>query len=401
MIECNDCKCKYTGICGGCFYQQETPEQELELKCEHVRKLLEESYTEAFEFEGILQSPVVAGYRNKMEYSFGDDRKDGPLTLGLHQKRSFYNVLDITDCKIVNDDFNRIVEAAAQYFRELGLTYMNKRSHLGYLRYLIVRRATHTGEILVDLVTSTQAPAEEEQILAEFARRIVNLENCGKLEGHINGVLHTKNDTLSDAVRDDGTEILFGTDHISETLLGLRFNISPFSFFQTSSLGAELLYSKVREYISGALKSDRTVYDLYSGTGTIAQIVAPAVKKVVGVEIIEEAVEAAKQNAEFNGLKNCEFIAGDVLNELDHIQDKPDVIILDPPRDGVNPKALKKIIEYGVDTIVYISCKPESLARDLVTFRVSGYRMEKCVCVNQFPRTKHVETVALLKKATV
>ena len=398
MMDQNDCKCKYTGVCGGCFYQQETPEQELALKCEHVKKLLTESYPEDFEFEGILQSPVVAGYRNKMEYSFGDDRKDGPLTLGLHQKRSFYNVLDIIDCRIVHEDFNRIVAAAAEYFRALSLPYMNKRTHLGYLRYLIVRRATHTGQILVDLVTSTQAPEEEEKILREFAEVILRLEKEGALEGTVSGILHTKNDTLSDAVRDDGTEILYGTDSIRETLLGLCFNISPFSFFQTNSLGAELLYSKVREYISDALRPDRTVYDLYSGTGTIAQIVAPSVKKVVGVEIVEEAVEAARANAALNGLENCEFLAGDVLEVLDRITERPDVIILDPPRDGVNPKALRKIIGYGVETIIYISCKPESLARDLVSFRVSGYRMEKCVCVNQFPRTKHVETVVLMSK---
>lgn len=398
MTKASEYNCRYTGMCGGCFYQEQSLEEELESKKETVFKLISESYEGDFCFEGILQSPVVSGYRNKMEYSFGDDRKDGPLTLGLHQKRSFYNVLDITDCCIVHDDFNCIVEAAAAFFRETGLPYMNKKTHIGYLRYLIVRRASHTGEILVDLVTSTQRPEDEQDMLSRFADRLKELETDGKLEGHIAGILHTKNDTLSDAVRDDGTDVLYGNGFIHETLLGLNFTISPFSFFQTNSLGAELLYTKVREYISGALSSDRTVYDLYSGTGTIAQIVAPAVKKVVGVEIVEEAVLAARENAKKNGLNNCEFIAGDVLEELDHIAEKPDVIILDPPREGVNPKALRKIMDYGVDTIVYISCKPESIARDLVSLRFGGYRLKKCIAVNQFPRTKHVETIALLKK---
>ena len=391
-------KCSCAGCCGGCFYQSETLSEELEKKKDHVLSLLKESYEEEFCFEGILQSPVVRCYRNKMEYSFGDCRKDGPLTLGLHQKKSFYNVLDITDCRIVHEDFNRIVRAAGDYFRSLGLKYMNKRSHIGYLRYLIIRRAVNTGEILVDLVTSSQAPAEEERILNGFTARIRELENSGILEGTISGILHTRNDTLSDAVRDDGTEILYGTDRINEKVLDLVFSISPFSFFQTNTKGAELLYTKVREYAAGALNKDRTVYDLYSGTGTIAQVLAPSVRKVVGVEIVEEAVEAARENAARNGLSNCEFLAGDVLETLDHIEEKPDVIILDPPRDGVNPKALRKIIAYGVDTVVYISCKPESLARDLITFRASGYRIEKCVCINQFPRTKHVECVVLLSK---
>lgn len=397
--------CKLVGRCGGCFYQKETHEEELKLKEELVKKLLSESYGEDFLFEGILESPLVDGYRNKMEYSFGDDRKDGPLTLGLHQKKSFYNVIDVDCCKIVHEDFNVIVHAAGDYFRNLGLTYVNKHTHVGYLRYLIIRRAVNTGDILVDIVTSSQSPyaglkdepaetLSEDDILTGFTGRIAGLP----LEGTIRGILHTVNDTLSDAVRDDGTKVLYGTDFIEEELLGLRFKISPFSFFQTNSKSAEVLYEKAREYVSSSLSMDTTVYDLYTGTGTIAQMIAPAVKKVVGIEIIPEAVEAAKVNAERNGLSNCEFIAGDVLTELDRVQDKPDVIILDPPRDGVNPKALRKIIDYAVDTIVYISCKPESLARDIMPLKFSGYRLVKACAVNQFPRTRHVECVCLFSK---
>ena len=397
--------CKLAGKCGGCFYQKESHEEELKIKEELVKKLLLESYGEDFLFEGILESPIVDGYRNKMEYSFGDDRKDGPLTLGLHQKKSFYNVIDVDCCRIVHEDFNIIVREAGDYFRSLGLTYVNKHTHTGYLRYLIIRRAVNTGDILVDLVTSSQSPyagvkelpseqLSEDAILKEFTDRITALS----LTGTVKGILHTVNDTLSDAVRDDGTTVLYGTDFIEEELLGLRFKISPFSFFQTNSKSAEVLYEKAREYVSASLSEDTTVYDLYTGTGTIAQMIAPAVKKVVGIEIINEAVEAAKENAERNGLSNCEFIAGDVLTELDRVEDKPDVIILDPPRDGVNPKALRKIIDYGVDTIVYISCKPESLARDIIPLKFSGYRLVKACAVNQFPRTKHVEAVVLMSR---
>ena len=186
-----------------------------------------------------------------------------------------------------------------------------------------------------------------------------------------------------------------------EELLGLRFKISTFSFFQTNSHSAEVLYETAREYVGDIGKKDATVFDLYSGTGTIAQLIAPAAGKVIGVEIVEEAVEAAGRNAQENGLTNCEFIAGDVLKVLDQVADKPDMIILDPPRDGIHPKALPKILQYAVDRIVYISCKPTSLVRDLEVILDSGYVVEKAVAVDQFPWTANVETVILLSRKDV
>jgi 23S rRNA (uracil-5-)-methyltransferase RumA len=209
-------------------------------------------------------------------------------------------------------------------------------------------------------------------------------------------VLHTVNDSLADVVQSDRTDILCGQDFFYEELLGLKFKITPFSFFQTNSLGAEVLYDTVRSYIGDT--KDKVVFDLYSGTGTIAQLLAPVAKKVIGVEIVEEAVEAARVNAGLNGLDNCEFIAGDVLKVIDDIEEKPDFIVLDPPRDGINPKALTKIINYGVKELVYISCKPTSLARDLVTLQENGYFVTKACAVDQFPGTVHVETVCLLSR---
>ncbi|MDE6218934.1 MAG: methyltransferase domain-containing protein, partial [Lachnospiraceae bacterium] len=217
--------------------------------------------------------------------------------------------------------------------------------------------------------------------------------------GKIVGVLHTKNDSLADVVQSDETVILYGQDYFYEELLGLKFKISQFSFFQTNTLGAEVLYETAREFlgdISGEGKHDRTVFDLYSGTGTIAQLLAPVTKKVVGVEIVEEAVEAARQNAALNGLDNCVFIAGDVLKVIDEIDEKPDFIVLDPPRDGIHPKALQKIIDYNVERIVYISCKPTSLARDLDVLLDRGYRMERAIAIDQFPWTGNIEVVCLL-----
>ena len=220
------------------------------------------------------------------------------------------------------------------------------------------------------------------------------------LEGKVVGFLHIVNDSLADVVKSDETKVLYGQDYFYEELLGLKFKITPFSFFQTNSLGAEVLYSTAREFV-GETK-DRIIFDLYSGTGTIAQILAPVAKEVIGVEIVEEAVVAARENAKANGLTNCSFLAGDVLKVIDEIEEKPDFIVLDPPREGIHPKALPKIVQaYGCERMLYISCKPTSLARDLVEFAKYGYRVEKVCCVDMFPETVHCETVVLLshKKA--
>ncbi len=199
-------------------------------------------------------------------------------------------------------------------------------------------------------------------------------------------------------MKSDRTDVLYGTDFFYEELLELKFKISTFSFFQTNSYGAEVLYRTVREYVGDLGGRDKTVFDLYSGTGTIAQLMAPVAGRVIGVEIVEEAVEAARRSAKENGLSNCEFIAGDVLKALDEVEVKPDLIILDPPRDGIHPKALPKIISYCVERIVYISCKPTSLVRDLEVFLENGYMVEKAVAVDQFPWTSGIETVVLLSR---
>lgn len=390
--------CEEFPACGGCMYQTMSYKDQLAMKAGQVRALIEEALIRGgqvkpgapdeadYIFEGIQGSPLEFGYRNKMEFSFGDAVKDGPLTLGLHKKGSTYDVLTTADCKIVHEDFTKILTCVLEYCQENNLSYYRKMSHQGYLRHLLVRRAQTTGEILVNLVTSSQTEHEFD----ELVRRLLNLQ----LEGHITGILHIINDSLADVVQSDETRILYGKDYFYETILGLKFKITPFSFFQTNSLGAEVLYSAARNYI-GSTK-DMTVFDLYSGTGTIAQILADVSKKVIGVEIVEEAVEAARENAVLNHLDNCEFIAGDVLKVLDDVEEKPDFIVLDPPRDGIHPKALEKIIHYQVPKMVYISCKPSSLARDLEALLAGGYRVERVQCVDMFPATVHVETIVLL-----
>lgn len=386
--------CPHFGICGGCLYQSVPYEEQLKIKEAQVKELLD-SVCEpgSYEFEGIKGSPIADGYRNKMEFSFGDEEKDGPMALGMHRRGSFYDVVNTDDCRIVHPDFCKILVCAKTYFEENGIGFYKKMQHTGYLRHLLVRRAVKTGEILIDLITTTQIEPEREKMLLDGWKDQI----CGlDLEGTLAGILHTKNDSLADAVKDEGTEILFGQDFFYEELLGLRFKISPFSFFQTNSLGAEVLYEKTREYVGET--DGKVVFDLYSGTGTIAQILAPVAEKVVGVEIVEEAVEAAKENAALNGLPNCEFIAGDVLKVVDELTDKPDLIVLDPPRDGIHPKAIGKIIDFGVERIVYVSCKPTSLVRDLVILQGRGYKVVKGCCVDMFPATGNCETVCLLTR---
>ena len=383
--------CSIFPVCGGCMYQTMSYEAQMDMKAEQVKNILNEAVNGEYLFEGVKASPKEFAYRNKMEFSFGDEYKDGPLTLGLHKKGSTYDVLTASDCKLVHDDMTKILNCVLEYFKERNVSYYKKMQHTGYLRHLLLRRGDRTGEILVNLVTTTQ----EEHDMSPLKEALLNLE----LEGKIVGFLHILNDSLSDVVQSDETRIIYGQDYFYEKLLNLEFKITPFSFFQPNSRGAEVLYSTVRDYIGDI--NDMTVFDLFSGTGTIAQVLAPVAKQVIGVEIIEEAVEAAKENAAHNGLSNCKFIAGDVFKVLDEIEEKPDVIVLDPPRDGIHPKALPKILDYGVDKIVYISCKVTSLARDLEMIQARGYEVVKSVAVDQFCQTVHVETVVLLshKKA--
>lgn len=411
--------CKHFDQCGGCSYQTLPYEEQVALKGRQIKRLLEPVLPDnSFDdlFEGVIPSPNQFAYRNKMEFSFGDAYFNGPLSLGMHKRGSFYDIVTVDGCQIIDEDMRCVLMETLAYFQERGANYYHKMRHEGYLRHLLVRKAAKTGEILVDLVTSSDArflqkdatePATEVQADALEALESELLQGWSKrlqevsYDGKLTGVLHTRNDRPADVVENQGTRVLFGQAYFYEELLGLRFRITPFSFFQTNSLGAEKLYETARDFITAEnadILEGKTVYDLYSGTGTIAQILAPVSGHVIGVEIVEEAVEAAKKNALENGLTNCDFIAGDVLKVIDEIEEKPDYIVLDPPRDGIHPKALDKIIAYGVESMIYISCKPTSLARDLEVLQASGYQVKRICCCDMFAGTPHVETVILLSR---
>lgn len=418
--------CPHFGICGGCAYQTMSYGNQLKLKEEQIRLLLD-GVISNYQWEGIKGSPVQTAYRNKMEFSFGDEFKGGPLALGMHKKGSFHDIVTVDGCQIVEEDYNRILRTVLDFYSEKKVPFYKKMQHVGVLRHLVIRQAACSKDILVNLVTTTQGydswkylvsamqesdnPQNVEEIavdkpihlepeelakslyLNELQERLLSLD----LHGRIVGILHTCNDSLSDAVIPEKIITLYGQDYIYEKILGLTFKISPFSFFQTNSKGAEVLYDTARSYV-GETK-DKIIFDLYSGTGTIAQMLASVARKVIGVEIVEEAVAAARENAALNGLTNCEFIAGDVLKVIDEIQDKPDIIVLDPPRDGIHPKALDKIISYGVEEMVYISCKPTSLVRDLEILKARGYDVVKACAIDQFVNTLHCESIVLLRKS--
>ena len=379
--------CSHYALCGGCTYQTMRHEEELRLKERQVKRLLENAGICVQSWEGIVPAPSETGYRNKCEFSFGDEEKDGDLALGMRKRMSYYEVVTLKDCNIVDADYLRIIEGTLQFFQERRVPFYHKARHDGSLRHLVVRKGAATGEILINLVTSSEVPFSVE----EFKDMLLGLE----LDGSVCGILHSVNDGLADVVKSDEMRLLYGRDFFMEKLFDLEFKVSVYSFFQTNSAGAEKLYSIVKEFAGDV--ADKTVFDLYCGTGTIGQIMAEAgSKKVIGIELIEEAVVAANENAKCNHLENCTFLAGDVLKMVDELEERPDLIIVDPPRDGIHPKAIGKIIAFGAPEIVYVSCKPTSLARDLEIFQQEGYQVERVKLMDMFPRTVHVETVCLL-----
>ena len=380
--------CKHANECGGCSYPTVSYQHQLEIKKDQVLRIFHRDLPE-FTFDGLKGSPLSSAYRNRMDYTFGDSYKDGPLSLGLHKQEHFNDVISIPDCRIADKDFSILSTFTLQYFTEKKIPYYHKIKKEGYLRNLVVRKSKKANEILYILITTSKLTLD----LTELKDKLLQLQ----LSGKIVGIIHTIFDNPTDMCGSDKNIILYGQDYLDEDLLGLHFKVMPLSFFQTNSYGAEVLYSTVRDYVFST--KAETVFDLYCGTGTITQILSPVCKKIIGVEIDAEGINSAKKSVEVNGLKNCEFIAGDVLNVLDNLTtNKPDLIVLDPPRSGCHPKALEKIIEFGAKRVVYVSCMPLTLVRDLHQMILKGYKLERITCVDMFPNTFHVETVALLTK---
>jgi 23S rRNA (uracil-5-)-methyltransferase RumA len=373
--------------CGGCRYRELPYAEQLAIKEAAFQRALDERGICPDELLAIAGSPRVFAYRNKMEYSFGDESKGGELTLGMHKRKQFMSVITTDRCRLVDEDFNRVLAATLRFARERGYAAYNKKTHLGLLRNLVVRKGVRTGQLLINLVTSSKGqidgPALTETLLSLA------------LESRVAGVLHSINDNPADSVRGEERRFLFGRDYYLEEIMGLTFKVSAFSFFQTNVEAAEALYETALSWVPDI--AEKTVFDLYCGAGTLTQAAAArGAGLAVGVEIVPEAVAAARENAALNGLTNCRFLEGDVLAALDGLSQRPDVILLDPPRAGLHPKALQRILDCRAQTLVYISCNPNSMADNLALMR-ARYRVKRIKPVDNFPFTAHTEVAALLE----
>lgn len=384
--------CVHSDVCGGCCYQGVEYDLQLKNKEGEVRGLLEQKGLKPEVFDHIEGCPNQYGYRNKMEYTFGDFEKGGELTLGMHRKKMFMSVATVNECQIVDDDFNIILQATLDFCNDLGYKHYNKRSHDGLLRHLIIRRGVRTKQLLINIVTQSDEKAGVRFDSNAYADFLLGLE----LDNKIVGILRTENNSVADAVIPEKITTVYGNDYYVERLLGLNFKVSAFSFFQTNVEAVERLYTEALNLVDSF--EGKNVFDLYCGTGTISQVLALKAKHVLGIEIVEEAVKAAEQNAKINGLGNVDFIAGDVFDVLKNVEEKPDVIVVDPPRAGIQPKALDKIISYGVKEIVYISCNPKTLVDNLYYLEYNGYKLKYLKPFDNFPFTKHTECIALVSR---
>lgn len=379
--------CPHFGLCGGCSMLSVPYEKQLQIKKDQLNHLFHNSgHTEVCIAE-VIGSPNAYEYKNKMEFTFGDEEKGGPLALGMHMKNSPVSVSYVHSCKIVDSDYRSILRATREFFLKEGLPHYRTLSHEGYLRHLIIRKGKNTGDLQINIVTTSQLDFDMNRY-QEMLRSL-------SLNGTIKSILHTINDALSDAVIAQEVRLLYGEEFFEDILLNKRFKISPFSFFQTNTNGAERLYQTVKEMIS---EKKSVIFDLYSGTGTIGISVSEKAEKVYGIEIIEEAVEMARQNAAMNQIDNCSFIAGDVAQEVSKLSDRPELIILDPPRAGIHLKALLDVIRFDAKEILYISCNPKALMNDLKILKEAGYFVCKATAVDLFPNTVHVETVVLMSR---
>jgi len=383
-------KCTVFGQCGGCAFQNISYEYELELKTKMVADLLAPFELEA-KFLPTIPAINAEGYRNKMEFSFGDDGVGGNLALGMRKSGSFYEVADASNCLIAQSDFGRILAFTRDYFTGTDKTFFHRRKHTGALRHLVIRRGINTGEILVNLVTA------DDDNYSDYAHKLLELG----LEGTIAGILHTVNNSVADAIIAEEINILHGSDFYYEkfgkNVGGQTFKVGAFSFFQTNAqMAGDALYATIAEFAGDV--DDKTIFDLYCGTGTIGIYLAPFCKEVYGIELVQEAVAAANENATLNSIDNCKFIAGDVRKIIKELDKKPDIIVLDPPREGINPKAMPDIVAFNAKKIIYVSCKPSSLVRDLPTLMAAGYHVKKIRCVDMFARTANIEAVVLLER---
>jgi 23S rRNA (uracil1939-C5)-methyltransferase len=382
--------CAYVGRCGGCRLQHLAYPAQLAFKEKQVRDCLERlgGLTGGIEVRPILPAPEPYGYRNKMEFTVAGGA-DAPV-VGLHEAERYDVVLDIERCLLQSEAMNRLLATVQEEVRARRLTVYDQRREAGLLRFVTLREGRHTGEAMVNLVAS----GPDVETLAPLAERLV-----ARVPATTSVVLNVNAKKAAVAI---GTEehLLAGRDHIRETLGGVTFQVSANSFFQTNTIQAERLFALVAD--AGALDGTETVLDLYSGTGAISLLLARRCRRVYGIELATAAVDDAIRNARANGIDNCTFLSGEVrhvLPELARQGVRFDVAVADPPRAGFHPKAMAALVGLAPARIVYVSCNPATLARDLGDLVRGGYQVEWVQPVDMFPQTPHIEAIARLRRA--
>ena len=412
-IRC-EAKCKHFGVCGGCKWQILPYEEQLKYKQQQiVDNLTRIGKIELPEISPILGSKHIYEYRNKLEFTCADrkwfpwevietagglDKIDSSYGLGFHIPNAFDKVLDIEECHLMPDINNKIRNSVRTYAREHGLTFYNEHTHQGLLRTLILRN-NHKGELML-IVVFGETNADHKSQITDF------LEYIHHNFPEIISLLYVENLKFNDTIGDLDVVTYFGQDHIIEEMEGLQFKVGPKSFYQTNTEQAYELYKVARDFAFDQLPMTNQqsqlplVYDLYTGTGTIANFVARQARQVIGIEYVPEAIEDAKINSKINKIENTTFFAGDMkdilTNSFIEKYGRPDVIITDPPRAGMHEDVVNVILNAEPKRIVYVSCNPATQARDLQLLD-SKYKVEKIQPVDMFPHTQHVENVVLLK----
>jgi 23S rRNA (uracil1939-C5)-methyltransferase len=377
--------CQHFPACGGCQIMDVSYSEQLKLKHSIITDCFQPDHSDLIpQIAPVLPSPDTSFYRNKMDFAFGS--LDGELIIGLKRRGQFDQIIAITQCQLQDPESNAILTWSQKRLQEMGLSPWNSVSHTGLLRHLILRQSKSEGKWMVNLVCSSANPRLEHEYCNALCEQFPS----------ISVMALSINESVSDTSYATNVSIIKGNGKLTEKLGDFSFQISPYAFFQTNSKGAELLYETTKR-LADVQKTD-TVMDLYCGTGTIGLFLAPHAHKIIGIEENESAVEDAKRNATENKINNCEFHLGRVKNILKFNTFTPDVVVVDPPRAGMVPKALARILELNAAKIIYVSCNPNTLARDLVEMRRAGYTPTHIQPVDMFPNTYHVECITVLRK---
>lgn len=389
--------CPYFGWCGGCIWQNLTYQEQLSVKRDHVIDSLKQiSGLSDVEVGKTLPSPQIWGYRNKMEFSFSDRRwllpaemgdplKNTDFALGLHIPGTFDKILDIENCLLQSESANNVLNTVREYALQNGLIPYGVHSQEGFLRFLVIRQSLYNGQIMANIVTSTRSPKLLEGLAEEIQRGIPE----------VTSIINTINSKKAQVAFGDEEVVLAGNSYIQDKIGDFVFNISANSFFQTNTAQAQRLYLTVMAYAN--LKGDEIVWDLYAGTGTISLFLTQKTGYVYALELVESAVRDGIENARIHNIDNIKFIQGDILESVNNIDQQAEVVVVDPPRSGIHPKVCHYLAECGAERIIYVSCNPTTMARD-IELLAKNYKVIKVQPVDMFPHTYHIETVCLLKK---